>query len=364
MAGVTNAAFRQLCAQQAALGLAESTAAEKPQFVFVCEMITAGGIAHRIPRTFSMLQFFPGERRAVQLYGTDPAIVAKAAEILCAEFGVELIDLNFGCPVPKVTRKGGGGALPWKLDRTAGLLGAAVKAAEPYGVPVTVKTRIGIDAEHTTYLDLGRIAQDVGIAAVTLHARSVQQAYSGQADWEAIATLVNTISIPVVGNGDLWEAADAARMRKQTGCASVAIGRGCLGRPWLFRDLARGPSAQTTLPRLGEVNQIVYRHAELLAELNGEKWGLTDLRKHMAWYYRGFPIGGELRRQLALVSSLADLRQLQDEMDASAVFPTAELGQPRGRQGNPRDKVHLPYGWLDSRTLGDAEVPEDDTSGG
>ncbi|MDR1833283.1 MAG: tRNA-dihydrouridine synthase [Propionibacteriaceae bacterium] len=412
MAGVTNAAFRQLCAEQWALGrgsrqhstagatgAAGAAGAALPEPLFVCEMITAGGIAHRIPRTFELLRFFPGECRSVQLYGTDPALVSRAVAILCGEFEVAHIDLNLGCPVPKVTRRGGGGARPWKLDRTAALLRAAAAAAEPFGVPVSVKTRIGIDEAHTTFRDVGRIAADAGVAFIVLHARTVRQAYSGTADWNRIAELVQASSLPVVGNGDVWEAADARRMRAETGCAGVAIGRGCLGRPWLFRDLAAdlssglssglsadltdiratgaaggsgssgssgssGNNPQRYLPTLGEVCEMVYRHGELLAELHGERWGLTDLRKHMAWYFRGFPVGGELRAQLSLVSSLAGLRGLLDQLDPDAPFPQELAGAPRGRQGSARDHVRLPEGWLDSRTLGDAEISEDGAAGG
>ena len=356
MAGVTNAAYRQLCREQGA-GL------------YVCEMITSRGIVERIPKTFDMLRFDPGETvRSVQLYGVDADVMAKATEILCAEFGVNHVDLNFGCPVPKVTRRGGGGALPWKRDRLAAILRATVAAADRHGVPVTIKTRLGIDDDHLTYLDAGRIAQDAGCAAIALHARTVRQAYSGEADWATIATLVEGVDIPVLGNGDIWEAADALRMVEQTGCAGVVIGRGCLGRPWLFRDLADAFAGRQrrTLPHLGEVAAMVRRHAELLAELYGEKHGLTDLRKHMAWYFKGFPVGGEIRRALAMVSSLAELDQQLAQLDPSVPFPEAELGAPRGRQGTPREKVVLPYGWLDSTELGDTDIAdaESDTSGG
>ena len=356
MAGITNAAYRQLCREQGA-GL------------YVCEMITSRGVVERNPKTFAMLRFDPGETvRSVQLYGVDPAVMARASGILCAEFGVSHIDLNFGCPVPKVTRRGGGGVLPWKRDRLRDILRATVAAAEPYGVPVTIKTRLGIDADHLTYRDAGRIAQDAGCAGVALHARTVQQAYSGQADWEAIATLVDDLEIPVLGNGDIWEASDALAMVARTGCAGVVIGRGCLGRPWLFRDLADAFAGRTTrsLPTLGEVAAMVRRHAELLAALYGERHGLTDLRKHMAWYFKGFPVGGDLRRGLAMVSSLAELDGLLAQLDPDAAFPVGELGSPRGRQGTPRDKVVVPYGWLDSTDLGsvDLSAAESDVSGG
>ena len=226
MAGITNAAYRRLCAEQGA-GL------------YVCEMITSRGLVERDTTTLKMLVFDELETtRSVQLYGTDPSYVGKATEILCAEYGVHHVDLNFGCPVPKVTRKGGGGALPWKRGLLGEILRSAVAAAEPYGVPVTMKTRKGLDEDHLTYLDAGRIAQESGIVAIALHGRTVAQSYSGVADWDAIARLVDHVDIPVLGNGDIWEAADAVAMVEQTGAAGVVVGRGCLGRPWLFRDLA------------------------------------------------------------------------------------------------------------------------------
>ena len=356
MAGITNAAYRQLCREQGA-GL------------YVAEMITSRGIVERIPKTFDMLRFGPDETvRSVQLYGVEADVIARATTILCAEFGVRHVDLNFGCPVPKVTRRGGGGALPWKRDRLGAILRATVRAAEPYGVPVTMKTRIGIDDEHETFLDAGRIAQDAGCAAIGLHARTVKQAYGGQADWSRIAELVDAVDIPVLGNGDIWEAGDALAMMAATGCAGVVVGRGCLGRPWLFRDLADAFAGRDrrTLPTLGEVATMVRRHGELLAELSGERHGLTDLRKHMAWYFKGFPVGGDLRRSLATISSFADLDAALAQLDPSVPFPEGELGTPRGRQGTPREKVVLPYGWLDSTELGDEDIgaAESDASGG
>lgn len=356
MAGVTNAGYRQLCREQGA-GL------------YVCEMITSRGLVHRDPKTRAMLAFDPGETtRSVQLYGVDPVMMADAARILCRDYDVDHIDLNFGCPVPKVTRKGGGGVLPYKRDRLRAILDATVRAADEYGVPVTMKTRIGIDRDHQTFLDAGRIAEDVGCAAIGLHGRTVAQAYSGEADWSAIARLVDAVDIPVLGNGDIWEASDALAMIEQTGCAGVIVGRGCLGRPWLFRDLAAAFTGQPVpeLPRLGEVAAMIRRHGELLAGLMGTKHGLTDLRKHMAWYLKGFPVGGETRRQLAMISTFDELDALLATLDPDAEFPRTELGQPRGRQGSPRDKVVMPYGWLDDTSgcdleLGEAEL---DTSGG
>ncbi len=366
MAGITNAAFRRLCREQGA-GL------------YVCEMTTSRGVVERDETTLRMLRFDDTEDvRSVQLYGTDPVYVGKATEILCAEYGVAHVDLNFGCPVPKVTRKGGGGALPWKRRLLGEILEHAVRAATPYDVPVTIKTRKGIDDQHLTFLDAGRIAQEAGCAAITLHGRTVDQAYSGVADWDAIGELATHVAIPVLGNGDIWEADDALRMVEQTGAAGVVVGRGCLGRPWLFRDLAAAfagrrvamvpeegaerPSRRA-LPALGEVRAMMRRHAELLCALMGEERGCKELRKHVAWYLRGFSVGGDLRRSLALVTSLDELDELLSRLDGEEPFPVAVLGTPRGRQGSPR-RVVLPEGWLADTDGTGCVVPEEMHSGG
>ena len=356
MAGITNAAYRRLCAEQG-VGL------------YVSEMITSRGLVEGDEVTKKMLTFDELETvRSVQLYGTDPVYIGKAVEILCADHGVAHVDLNFGCPVPKVTRKGGGGALPWKRGLLGEILEHAVAAATPYDVPVTMKTRKGLDDDHLTYLDAGRLAQESGVAAIALHGRTVQQAYSGEADWDAIAALVDHVDIPVLGNGDIWEAADALRMVEQTGAAGVVVGRGCLGRPWLFRDLAAAFHGEdvATLPVLGEVKAMMRRHAELLSEHMGEERGCKEFRKHISWYLKGFPAGGELRHQLALVDSLASLDELLAGLDDTAPFPERELGTPRGRQGAPRKRVVLPDGWLDDTDGRGAHLREDvdETTGG
>ena len=355
MAGVTNAAFRQLCAEQGA-GL------------YVCEMITSRGIVEGDRTSLSMLTFAPNEKyKSVQLYGIDPATIGRAVEILCADHGVDHVDLNFGCPVPKVTRKGGGAALPWKDVLLGQILTASVKAAAPYGVPVTMKTRKGIDDDHLTYLDAGRIAEDTGTAAIALHGRTAVQHYSGRADWDSIAELKSSVAIPVLGNGDIWEAADAIRMVEQTGCDGVVVGRGCLGRPWLFRDLAAAFAGERVveLPTLGEVAAIMRRHVELLAGILGEERGCIEFRKHIAWYLKGFAAGKDVRHQLGMVSSFANLDELLARLDPTEAYPVGELGTPRGRQGTPK-KVSVPDGWLNSRTIDAPLDPlaEDGTSGG
>ena len=356
MAGVTNAAFRQLCAEQGA-GL------------YVCEMITSRGIVEGDRTSLSMLRFADNESvRSVQLYGIDPDTIGRAVQILCADHGVAHVDLNFGCPVPKVTRKGGGAALPWKDKLLGQILTAAVGAAAPYGVPVTMKTRKGVDEDHLTFLDAGRIAEDTGCAAIALHGRTAAQHYSGQADWDSIAELkVAVSSIPVLGNGDIWEASDAIAMVEQTGCDGVVVGRGCLGRPWLFRDLARAFAGENVqgLPRLGEVMAVMRRHAVLLGDLMGEERGCIEFRKHVAWYLKGFRAGSFVRDQLGKVSSYAALDDLLAELDPDEEYPASQLGQPRGKQGSPK-RVIVPDGWLDTRELvGEMDpLAEDGTSGG
>ena len=356
MAGITNAAYRRLCAEQGA-GL------------YVCEMITSRGLVEGDETTRKMLVFDDLESvRSVQLYGTYPVYIGKAVEILCADHGVPHVDLNFGCPVPKVTRKGGGGALPWKRGLLGEILEHAVAAAAPYDVPVTMKTRKGLDDDHLTYLDAGRIAQEAGCAAIALHGRTVAQSYSGRADWDAIGELVAHVDIPVLGNGDIWEADDAIRMVEQTGAAGVVVGRGCLGRPWLFRDLAAAFAGEQvrTLPTLGDVTAMMRRHAELLCRHMGEERGCKEFRKHVTWYLKGFSAGGEMRRSLGLVSTLADLDALLANLDPDEPFPVSELGAPCGRQGSPRARIALPEGWLDDTDGSDYHLQEavDETTGG
>ncbi|WP_144750325.1 tRNA dihydrouridine synthase DusB [Curtobacterium pusillum] len=340
MAGITNMAYRRLCREYGA-GL------------YVCEMITSRALVERTPVSMQLIQHHESETpRSIQLYGVEPNTVAEAATILVGEDRADHIDLNFGCPVPKVTRKGGGAALPWKLDLFKELVTKTVRAAGD--VPVTVKMRKGIDSDHLTYLDAARIARDAGVAAVSLHARTANEHYSGHADWSAIATLKETITdIPVLGNGDIWSAADALRMVDETGADGVVVGRGCLGRPWLFGDLAaafRGEGLRY-MPTLGEVAVAFKRHAELLVEFFGsEEHGCRDIRKHVAWYFKGYPIGGDVRSGLAMASSLQEIDDLLAQLDHDAPYPGADAEGPRGRAGHPK-RTALPDRWLESRDV-------------
>lgn len=348
MAGITNTAFRRLCREYGA-GL------------YVSEMITSRALVERTPESLRLIRHHESETpRSIQLYGVDPATIREAVTMLVAEDLADHIDMNFGCPVPKVTRKGGGAALPWKSELFRSIVAAAVNAAGT--VPVTVKMRIGIDDEHQSYLDAGRAAEDAGVAAVALHARTAAEFYSGTANWDAIAKLKEHVSsIPVLGNGDIWSAADALAMVAQTGCDGVVVGRGCLGRPWLFAELAaafRGEQLSQQ-PSLGEVASAFRRHAALLVEFfdGDELRACRDIRKHVAWYFKGYAVGGETRAALAQSSSLAEIDTLLAALDLRQPYPGADAEGPRGRAGTPKTPA-LPEGWLASRELPDADRRE------
>lgn len=336
MAGVTNAPFRRLCREFGA-GL------------YVSEMIGARGLLERNEKTLALARFDRDEvPRSIQLYGTDPGALGEAVAFLVSERGVDHIDMNFGCPMAKVTRHGGGAALPWKRDLFRAIVRAAVTNSG--GVPVTVKFRKGIDEEHLTYLETGLAAEEEGASAVALHARTALQLYSGEADWQAVARLKENVStIPVLGNGDIWTADDALRMISETGCDGVVVGRGCLGRPWLFRDLADAFAGREPRdpPNLGEVGQIMIRHAQLLVDHFGDPFGINLFRKHPTWYLKGFPVGPVLRDAFARVSSLQELEDLVAQLDAELPFPVEAHRMVRGHSHGPRP-VRLPHDFLDT----------------
>jgi len=354
MAGVTNAPFRRLCRRFGA-GL------------YVSEMITARALVEGNPKTRKLAEFAPDEEpRSLQLYGVDPRFVGEAVAWLVGEGRVDHIDLNFGCPVPKVTRRGGGAAIPLRPRLLRAIVRAAV--ANAGRVPITIKFRIGVDDAHSTFLEAGRIGEGEGCAAVALHARTAAQLYDGDARWEAIAELKGAVrNIPVLGNGDVWEAWDALRMMRATGCDGVVVGRGCLGRPWLFADLASvfaGKEPEPP-PPLGGIVPMMLEHAELLAAWAGEASGLRSFRKHAAWYTKGFRDSARLRERLSRVSTVAELRAELAGLDGAEPFPVHALRVPRGKHGGTQ-RVALPEGYLD-RLDDDTPPPpeaEDPASGG
>ena len=349
MAGITNTAYRRLC-QEYGGGL------------YVSEMVTSRALVERTEESMRLIGHHESEKiRSVQLYGVDPKTISDAVTMLVAEDRADHIDLNFGCPVPKVTRKGGGAALPWKSDLFSSIVRSAVKAAGD--IPVTVKMRKGIDDDHLTFLDSGKAARDAGVAAVALHGRTAADYYSGQADWDAIAQLREALpDVQVLGNGDIWSAADAIAMMEHTGVDGVVVGRGCLGRPWLFADLEKAmvrylagdknPSVDIVMPTLGEVADAFYRHAQLLVEFfEDEGRACRDIRKHVAWYFKGYPVGGDFRAALAQVESLEHMTQILGQLEREVPYPGEAAEGPRGRLGGTKS-CSLPENWLNSRELG------------
>lgn len=356
MAGITNSAFRTLCREHGA-GL------------YVCEMVTARALIERREETLRLMNFAADESpRSVQLYAVDAATMQKAVDMIGNEDLADHIDMNFGCPVPKVTRRGGGAALPYKRKLFSEIVKTAVDTASKYGIPVTVKMRIGIDDEHETFKDAATIAADHGVSWVALHARTAAQLYDGKANWNAISELVEHLSgteVPVLGNGDIWSGEDGLKMMQETGCAGVVIGRGCLGRPWLFADLANVFSGRTQAsnPTLFQVRDLMFRHAQLLVQyFENEDRAMRDLRKHMAWYLKGFQVNRNLRAQFGMVSSLSELSQLLSQL-IDQPYPTAIGAAPRGRTSHARP-VTLPAGWLDNPDeLSESIAIESDESG-
>lgn len=349
MAGITNTAFRRLCREFGG-GL------------FVSEMVTSRALVERTEESLRLVGHHESEDiRSVQLYGVDPKTISEAVTMLVAENRADHIDLNFGCPVPKVTRKGGGAALPWKSDLFAAIVKAAVSAAGD--IPLTVKMRKGIDSDHLTYLDAGKAARDAGVTAIALHGRTASDYYSGNADWGSIATLREALpDVQVLGNGDIWSSGDAIRMMRETGVDGVVVGRGCLGRPWLFGDLQaafneyqRDPNSQAAIspiqPNLGQVADAFKRHTELLIEFfESEMHACRDIRKHVAWYFKGYPVGGEFRAALAQVESLDHMDEILGTLDREQPYPGEEAEGPRGRLGGAK-VCSLPENWLNSRNL-------------
>ena len=385
MAGVTNSAFRTVC-RRASADIAPGHGAA----LYVSEMITSRGLVERNAKTMRMVRFGEDEKyRSLQIFGVDPVVMGEAAAMIAAENLADHIDINMGCPVPKVTRKGGGAALPWKTPLFAAIVQAAVRNAvrtDGSRLPVSVKMRVGLDEQHNTYIDAGLAAAQAGVAWVALHGRTAAQFYGGTANWQPIAHLVELLQphgVPVLGNGDIWTAHDAVRMLEQTGCAGVVVGRGCLGRPWLFGQIAAGLAGEAVPdePNLATVLHWLREHARALVAmysseadfesptgrtLEPEQVACSEMRKHMAWYLKGFAVGSTVRAALGQVHTLSDVDALLAQVDPDQPTDPAAAASPRGRT-TPQRPVALPEGWLASRELPQgfamAEA-ESDVSGG
>jgi len=340
MAGITNAPFRTLCRRYS-----------QDRCLYVSEMITARAFVEGHSRTLQLASFGPDEttRKSIQLYGTNPDTLAQATRILVEEWGVHHIDMNFGCPVRKVTAAGGGAAIPVRPKLLQRIVRSVVASAG--AVPVTIKFRKGIDESLLTYLDAGRIGEGEGVRAVALHARTAAQLYSGEADWHAIATLKEHVrTIPVLGNGDVFEAWDALRMLRQTGCDGVVVGRGCLGRPWLFGELCAALTGNEPPPPpdLGGVLDAMREHGRLLAAFFGEKNGMQQVRKFTGWYLKGFPSTKRLLPALHMVKTVAEFEELLAELPRDVPFPEIALRARRCKDASTQT-VSLPEGFLTAR---------------
>jgi nifR3 family TIM-barrel protein len=358
MAGVTNAPFRSLCRRFG------------PDLVYVNEMVMATAVVHRNAKTDQMMTFGPDERpRSLQIYGSDPDLMGQAVDRVCGEGIADHVDLNFGCPAAKVTRRGGGAAVPAKSALLRAVVRSAVGAASCYGVPVTAKFRMGLRDDLLTYLRAGTICEDEGVTWIALHARTAEQHYAGNARWDAIGELkAHVRSIPVLGNGDIWVAADALAMMRHTACDGVVIGRGCLGRPWLFGDLIDVFAGRPVPPSraLGDVIDVMATHARALVAHHGQAGGggeftaMRDFRKHTAWYFTGYPVGPEVRRRFSQVASLGELDDLLGRLDRTVTIVEGGETIRRGHTNGPI-KVALPDGFLDDPDAleHDVSVPDD-----
>ncbi|NKB42047.1 MAG: tRNA dihydrouridine synthase DusB [Ilumatobacter sp.] len=362
MAGVTNAPFRELCRRFA------------PGLAYVNEMVMATPVVQVNPKTHRMITFAPDEHpRSQQLYGSDPVIMGEAVRQLCDDGRIDHVDINFGCPAAKVTRRGGGAAVPARPELLRAIVRAAVAAAEPYGITVTTKFRMGLFDDWLTFKRTGEVCAEEGVTSIAMHARTVEQHYSGEARWEAIRELKEHMvslggSIPVLGNGDIWEADDAVAMMEQTGCDGVVVGRGCLGRPWLFSDLVDALNGRPVPPSrsLGAVAAVMADHAAMLATHLGEDHAMRDFRKHTGWYMSGYPVGSEIRRRFSLIKSLAELDDVLAAMlDKVGPETTVVAGGERIKRGHTNGpiKVAIPEGWLNGQTRRgldtDTSVPDD-----
>ncbi len=296
MAGVTDLPFRILCREQGC-GL------------MCTEMVSAKALLYKNRNTKPLLETKPEERPvAVQLFGSDPEIMSEMA-LMLEEGPYDIIDVNMGCPVPKIVNNGEGSAL-MKNPKLAGeILSAMTRKLKK---PVTVKFRKGFNDESVNAMEFAKMAEQSGAAAVAVHGRTREQFYSGKADWDIIRQVKEAVSIPVIGNGDIFTPQDAGRMMEETGCDGVMVARGAKGNPWIFSRIDHYLKTGEVLPKQGpeEVKQMILRHAELLVAFKGEYTAMREMRKHVSWYTAGYPHSAALRNEINLVETMEELTEL------------------------------------------------------
>ncbi|MCI8320284.1 MAG: tRNA dihydrouridine synthase DusB [Dorea sp.] len=296
MAGVTDLPFRMLCKEQGA-GL------------LCMEMISAKALQYKNKNTKALLSIHPQEHPvSLQLFGADADIISRMAQEI-EELPFQVLDINMGCPVPKVVKNGEGSALMKRPRLVYEIVSKTVKAVKK---PVTVKIRKGFDDEHINAVDIAKIIEDAGAAAVTVHGRTREQYYSGNADWDIIRQVKEAVSIPVIGNGDVTSGESAVRMRRETGCDGVMIGRGAQGNPWIFSELLsyEKTGEMPKRPDASEIRNMMLRHARLQIEFKGDYLGIREMRKHVAWYTKGLKGSAKLRDEINKTESYEELERL------------------------------------------------------